>query len=403
MFTAATTAQYSRWWQRSNSPGLPAGQAVISNTINYSYQQYSQSTLSYAGADSSNRPVFFFAYANASNQLRAQLFRIENDGAITQGTEQSAGSVSVYRTVAAMSESEGANGFGGGGNPYIYLCYINAALTTAYGLVVNTAVDTLSCSFGTPIALAGTPDADQPVAATVATGSAVFGARTGTGMSVRRYTQSYPTLTAVGTLSPDQGFRIDAAELGFAPSGTTQYRSAYFDTGNGASGTVYGATELGATNYNANNTAITTSSQNYGCNLNSTDKMLGTYAVSGTVSAIAVPITWNLLSAPTFSPGSAVTAVTPTASGGAWFPVSGFATDTAYILYNDTASTISYVPITVSTSTVTVGSSVQMLTGLSNFYYGISGSSAKVGTKTYLAGVQIRSSGAPYIFGYRLS
>jgi hypothetical protein len=52
---------------------------------------------------------------------------------------------------------------------------------------------------------------------------------------------------------------------------------------------------------------------------------------------------------------------------------------------------------------VTVGSSVQMLTGLSNFNYGISGSSAKIGTKTYLSGVQIRSSGAPYIFGYRLS
>jgi hypothetical protein len=301
-----------------------------------------------------------------------------------------------------MSEYEGANSFGAGSGDYVYLAYVNSLATLSVYQVAQVDRDALTCSFGTSVSDT-VADFDGGVAAYVGGTSAVFGARTGTGMTIRRYTRSGTTLTAAGTTSPDQGYRIDPAELGFAPNGTTQYRSAYFDTGNGASGTVYGATELGSTNYNAYNTSITTSNRNFGCNLNNTDKMLGTYAVSGTVSAIAVPITWNAASAPTFSAGTAVTAVTPTGSGGAWFPASGFTTDTAYIIYNDSATTISYVPVTVSTSTVTIGSSVQMLTGLSNFYYSMAATSAKISTKTYLAGVQVRSSGAPYIYGYRLS
>ena len=60
-------------------------------------------------------------------------------------------------------------------------------------------------------------------------------------------------------------------------------------------------------------------------------------------------------------------------------------------------------PITVSGSTVTVGSSNQIFTGLSNFYYQMMATSAVIGTKTYLAGVQVRSTATPYIYGYKLS
>jgi len=398
MFSAATTAQYSAWWNR------PAPGVVLSNVINYAYQAYSQSSVSYVGPDSSNRPVFFFAYANASNLLRAQLWRIEDNGSITQGAEQSAGSQSCYHSVQSMSEYEGANSFGNGTpGTYVYLSYVNAAVTTGYVQTASIDNNNLTCSFGTAVALAGTPDFDGGAVAFVGTLSCVAGCRTGGGFSIRRYTNSGGTLTAVGTASPDQGYRIDPAELGFAPNGTTQYRSAYFDTGSGASGTVYGATALGATNYNAYNTSITAPTRNFGCNLNNTDKMLGTYAVSSTVSAIAVPITWNAASAPTFAAGTAVTAFVVTGSGGAWFPASGITTDTAYMIYNDSATTISYVPVTVSGTTVTIGSSVQMFAGLSDFYYSMAATSAKISTKTYLAGVQVRSSGAPYIFGYRLS
>ena len=383
------------------------GSAELSTVINYGYQQYSQSSVSYVGPDSSNRPVFFFAYANTSNLLRAQLWRINNDGTITQGTEQSAGSASCYHSVQAMSEYEGANSFGTGSGNYVYLGYVKADISEAYGQVASVDQDALTCTFGTAVVLSGTPDADQAVAAYVGGSSAVFGCRTGGGMAVQRYTRSGTSLTAVGTASADLGYRIDAAQMGFAPDGTTQYRSAFFDTAGGASGTVFGASELGSTNYTAFDASlITTSNQNFGCNLNSTDKMLGTYRISTTTYAIAVPITWNSASAPTFAPGTGVVAVTPDpapGSGGSWYPASGFSTNTAYIMYNDTSTTISYVPVTVSGSTVTVGSSNQIFTGLSNFYYQMMATSAVIGTKTYLAGVQVRSTSTPYIYGYKLS
>lgn len=381
----------------------PVGQAALSTSIYSDYQQYSQGSVSYVGPDSSNRPVFFFAYANSSNLLRAQMWRIENDGTITQGAEQSAGVQTCYHAVQSMSEYEGANSFGVGSGDYVYLSYTNITATLSVYQVVQVNQSALTCTFGTAVSGALTTDFDGGVTAYVGGTSAVFGARTGSGFTVRRYTRSGTTLTAAGTASADQGFRIDPAQLGFAPNGTTQYRSAYFDTANGASGTIYGGTELGSTNYTAYNSSITGTDQNFGCNLNNTDRMLGTYIASGVVSAIAVPITWNAASAPSFAAGTAVTAVTPTGSGGAWFPVSGFATDTAYIIYNNTATTISYVPVTVSGTTVTTGSSVQMFTGLSNFYYQMMAASAKIGSQTYLAGVQIRSTATPYIYGYRLS
>jgi len=400
MFSAATTAQYSRWWNRSNAA---SGAVELSTVINYGFQQYSQSSVAYVGPDSSNRPVFFFAYANSTNLLRAQLWRINDDGTITQGAEQSAGVQTCNHSVQAMSEYEGANSFGVGSGNYVYLSYTNFPTTLSVFQAASVNQDALTCTFGTAVVGALAADFDGGVAAYVGGTSAVFGCRTGGGFTVQRYTRSGTTLTAAGTASADQGYRIDPAQLGFQPNGTTQYRSAFFDTGNGASGTVYGGTALGSTNYTAYDTSITTSNQNFGCNLNSTDRMLGTYNVSGTVSAIAVPITWNASSAPTFAAGTAVTAVTPTGSGGAWFPVSGFTTNTAYIIYNDTGTTLSYVPVTVSGTTVTIGSSVQLFSGLSNFYYQMMGASAVIGSKTYLAGVQIRSTATPYIYGVRFS
>jgi len=303
-----------------------------------------------------------------------------------------------------MSEYEGASSFGAGSGNYVYLAYVDSGLTIAYIQAASVNQDALTCSFGTALTQGGDPaDFDGGVVAYVGNSTVVAGHRAGTGMILQRYTNVSGTMTATGTQISDVGYRIDPAELGFAPSSVVQYRSAYFDTGNGASGTVYGASEFGAINYNANDTSITTSNQNFGCNLNNADKMLGTYSVSGTISAIAVPITWNLLGAPTFSAGTAVTAVTPTGSGGSWFPASGFATDQAYIVYNDTGTTISYRPVTVSGNTVSLGSSVQAFSGLSNFGSQMMATSAVIGTKTYLAGVQVRSTATPYIYGIRFS
>jgi hypothetical protein len=223
--------------------------------------------------------------------------------------------------------------------------------------------------------------------------------------SFYRFSRSGTTLTQEGTQSTESFTQIDDGILGFQNNGSTQYRYGYFNTGGGAVGTVIGAGAMGGTNYGVNDsTTITTSSINAGCNLNNTDKMLGVYQISSGVYTRATSITWNAASAPALTVGSQLSLGSiVSATGSAWYPVSGFTTDTGYVLYADTASTLSYIPITVSGTTATAGSSVQMISGLSNLYYQTSGCPAKIGTQTYLTGVYARSSGAPYIYSYRLS
>jgi len=407
MFSAATTAQLSRWW--SQPYGLPAGQATTSNSINYSYLANSQSSVSYVGPDSSNRPVFFFAYANTSNLLRAQMWRIENDGTITVGAEQNtSGTESVSRTIQTMSEYEGASSFGGGSGSYVYLGYNNNAATAAYGQVASINQDALTCTFGTRVTLQtylGTVGTNQTMAAYVGSSSAVFGNphAANTSPSIRRYTRSGTTLTAAGTWQNFITGGIDNAQLGFQPSGS-QYRSANYTTDTDGAGVAYGAVTLDTVNNSSGVFYLANPTVNVGCNLNNTDKYLGGSYTSPNLDLTAISVTWgDLVTAPTFSVGSAVTLTDISGSGAAWSPVSGFTSDTAYIVYNSSASTIDYRPVTTSGTTVSLGSKTTMIGGLSNFNSQLSATSATISTKTYLSGVQVRTSGAPYIFGYRLS
>lgn len=377
----------------------PAGQASVSSVINYAYQDYSQSSMAYVGPDSSNRPVFLFAYANSSSFLRAQLFRINDDGTITQGSEQSPGSVSCSRTVKCTSEYEGANSFGNNTpTNYAYLCY--APTSGAYQVqAVLANPSALTCTFGTAVSTALTPDADQPAVAYVGNSRCVAGGRTGT-YNVKRYSRSGTTLTNEGTTSADFESRIDSDLEGFDWDGSSRYRMAQVATQNGASGTTISAVQLGATNYVVRNQTITGTGFNMSCNLNNTNKMLGLSNAGGTNSLRAVSITWNSAANPTLSIGTANTGFNDQNNSACIVP--GHVADEAYVVYNGSSTTIDYRKVTVSGTTVTVNSKVTMITGLSSFYYQMSGSSATVGTKKYLAGVQVRSSGAPYIFGYRL-
>ena len=377
----------------------PVGQASVSSVINYAYQDYSQSSMAYVGPDSSNRPVFLFAYANGSSLLRAVLFRINDDGTITEGSEQSPGSVSCSRTVKCMSEYEGANSFGNNTpTNYAYLCY---APTSGQYKVQAVLADpsALTCTFGTALSVGLTPDADQPAVAYVGNSRCVAGGRHGGGFSVNRFSRSGTTLTAEGTGSADFESRIDSDLEGFDWDGSSRYRMAQVATQNGASGTQIAAVQLGSTNYVVRNNTITGTNFNMSCNLNNTNKMLG-YSDGGGLNLRAVSITWNSAANPTLTIGTANAGFNDKNNSACIVP--GHVADEAYILYNGTSTTIDYRKVTVSGTTVTIGSKVNMISSLSSFYYQMSGSSATVGTKKYLAGVQVRSSGAPYIFGYRL-
>ena len=379
----------------------PAGQASVSSVINYSYADYSQASMAYVGPDSSNRPVFLFAYPNSSSLLRAVLFRINDDGTITEGSEQSGGSQSCTRPVKCMSEYEGANSFGNNTpTNYAYLCYPPAS--GAYRVQAVLADPTnLTCTFGTAVATPYTPDAGQPMVAYVGNSRCVAGGRTGGGSAVQRYSRSGTTLTSEGSGSADFGSRIDMGLLGFDWDGSSRYRMGQFVTQGGASGTLIAANQLGSTNYLGTNTTITGTGLNLACNLNNTNKMLGLSFAGGDWPVRVVSITWNDSANPTLTVGTLNNGLTDNANNAT--VVSGHVTDEAYIIYHGTSSTLDYRKLTISGTTVTMGSKVNMISGLSNHYYQISGSTAIIGTKKYLAGVSVRSSGAPYIFGYRLS
>ena len=378
----------------------PAGQASVSSVIKYAYQDYSQSSMAYVGPDSSNRPVFLFAYGNASSFLRAVLFRINDDGTITEGSEQSPGSVSCGRTVKCTSEYEGANSFGNNTpTNYAYLCY--PPTSGAYQVqAVLADPSALTCTFGTAVSTALTPDADQPAVAYVGNSRCVAGGRKGD-FGVKRYSRSGTTLTVEGTGSADFGSRIDSDLEGFDWDGSSRYRMAQVATQNGASGTTIAAVQMGSTNYVVTDNTIGSTGFNMGCNLNNTNKMLGLSNAGGTNSLRAVSITWNSAANPSLTIGTANTGFNDQNNSACIVP--GHVADEAYILYNGTSTTIDYRKVTVSGTTVTINSKVNMISSLSSFYYQMSGSSATIGTKKYLAGVQVRSSGAPYIFGYRLA
>ena len=172
-------------------------------------------------------------------------------------------------------------------------------------------------------------------------------------------------------------------------------------TQNGASGTTIAAVQMGSTNYVVTDNTIGSTGFNMGCNLNNTNKMLGLSNAGGTNSLRAVSITWNSAANPSLTIGTANTGFNDQNNSACIVP--GHVADEAYILYNGTSTTIDYRKVTVSGTTVTINSKVNMISSLSSFYYQMSGSSATIGTKKYLAGVQVRSSGAPYIFGYRLA
>lgn len=417
--TAGTTAQLSRWWNYT------AGNAIVSSQIYLAYPVYpGNNSLSYVGPDSSNRPVFFFPYANASGNLRATLFRINDDGSITEGTEQSAGVQPVAGGVMCTSEYEGANSFGNGTPAnYVYLSWLSSpSYAFNWGMVATVNQDALTCTFGTVTAATVNAISSYPVVAYVGSNTAVFGSNPNdnAGVKIRSATRAGNVLTVTGNISAAQDIRIDALQVGFAPSGT-QLRSAFFSTRDQSIGNVgnviYGATELDTTNYTSFGSArIANSVDGQACNLNNTDSMLGIYlnvgniqAGTGTLKALAVPITWNANANATFSAGNSVTVAALSSSAG-YYVVSGATANTATIMLTDTSSSITYIPVTVSSgNVVSLGGAAKLVTGLSNIgtlptnEAKMYASSAKIGTKTYLAGIQQRTSTAPYIFAARLS
>lgn len=383
------------------SPSAPAvsypqGVSTVSSNFVHPYSDYTQSNIVYVGPDSSNRPVFATA-SGSSNNLRVLLFRYNSDNTITEGSNQTLSVTGIAQQVALASEYEDANSFGAGSGDYIYMTYGTSSASYAVSAQVNR--DNLTCTIGTAVNLSLTPDATQVFCAYVGNSRSIHGVRTGGGASVKRYSRSGTTLTNEGTTTADMEFRIDSNNLmAFANNGSTQYRYAWWCTQGGASGTHYGAGELGSTNYLTRNTSIASSNFNVGNPLNNTGKMIGMNQLSGVYYFRAVDITWNASSAATLSAGSTVNFNDVTGSGGQVHVCSGHAADEAYAVYAGSASTIDYRKITASGTTLTLNSKVTGITGVSSLYYQMAATPATIGTAKYLAGFYVRSSGNPYLW-----
>lgn len=377
----------------------PVTTSTVSSTFIFPNLQYSCSSVCYVGPDTSSRPVFAVASGSSGN-LRVTLFRVNSDTTITEGSVQTAAVTNINQQVSMASEYEDANVNGAGTGDYAYLTY--SATGASYARVIQVSRDALTVTFGTAVSLALTPDAQQNYVAYVGNSRSVHGARTGSGAVAKRYSRSGTTLTAEGTATGDMGFRIDSDLIGFVNNGTTQYRYGWFNTQSGASGTHYGAGEMGSTNYLASNTAITSSNYDQGSTLNSYNKMIGLNRISSTWYVRAVNITWNAASAATLSAGSSQSFTDVTGSGGQAYVIHGHQFDEAYVLYASSTSTIDYRRITVDGTTTTLGSKVTGVTGLSSLYYQLAATSARIGVDRWIAGYYVRSSGNPYLFAMKL-
>lgn len=425
---------------------------TTTTSIQYPFAQFSNSSMAYVGADPSNRPLFIFVYIEpGTTLLKSLVFRINDNGTISQSLPQTlngGAATNGARTVAVTSTYQGAGSFGNQavGTPYplVWYSYINTStskLMAGYGSVITDQPTPTLAEIKLPASIMPvyTSDGDQPLAAflgrrpaTTAPDSnqvqygVLFGLRTGSGTATQRFvaTNGSGTLTAQGPVASNNGGQIDQAALGFAgsfevPKTATVWHSGYWNTGGGAQTTLAGlmnswyGNPASPTPINVQ-TSITTSPSildtsvyNQACNLNNSTKFIGVSYLSpaNTLNLTVVSVNWGSagrLEAPTPTVGAFVSAGSAVNLPAV---VSGFVADTALLVQSPAgSSSLTYADITVAGTVPTVGSTQTLFGGLSNCVGPPILATGKIGTKTYLAGIQARSgSNTPYVFGVRFT
>ena len=417
---------------------------TTTTSIQYPYTQYSTSSMAYVGRDLSDRPVFLFIFVETSTGfVKGQAFRIENNGTLYFGTIYNLDTTGgASHTVALASELTGAGSFSSdtyqGATVYWFCSYTRSGSQQTIGLYGQVSVngpDLAINTFISPFVLFTSLDGDFPGAAYLgrrnATGNpnpnstqyqVLFGTRTGGGYLTRRfYTSGTGTFVAQGPVEVPNGGNADTAPLGFAADLSIPkipvFRSAYWNTGGGGnyavaavmtsqasnSGTPVAANYL--TTIQTSPSILDTSRYNQACNLNNSNKFIAVSYLSpaNSLNLTVVDVTWNTPPAfPIPTVGAFVSA------GSAASPptlVSGFANNTALLVQSPAGfDSLTYAPITVAGTVPTVGSTQTLFGGLSNCIGPPILASAKIGTKTYLAGIQSRSgSNTPYVFSVRFT
>jgi hypothetical protein len=303
-----------------------------------------------------------------------------------------------------QGEYDGA-GLYNSGSPteYFYGCYVRNSDLRLFARAFQANRDALTCTFGTAVSTATVSDSAQNGCVYLGNANAAFVTRSGGGYGAVRYSRSGTTLTLQGSSGGDMGQRIDGNFTAFTNNGSTQYRYAWAGTGNGDSQVAYGASTFGSTNYDGTPTYIAYPARRaFGTNLNAADKLGMLYYTGSGFAVRALGITWNSAAVPTISLGTVSSDITDVYATPQICP--GHQANEMFMVYNTTATNLGYRLITASGTTLTVGSFVQIVTGLSNTNYRVEANSAVVGTKTYIVAVcnQYNTSGASVV-AYRLT
>lgn len=343
-----------------NDTSVPATDSITSLGINYPFFQYHYDKLSYAGLDSSSRPVYLFGFADpsASYYPKVILWRVNSDLSITAGSATTLFSEGSIGCVAAVDTD----------NNYGAILHIkdNGAGDGAGGFMKAFTIDKDNLTIGTPGASLTAYSGSDATACSIdyAGGGRfhTFHRRNGAVGSNKYITRSGTTLSVSSTeITTNQfGGQVYTQLRAFTASGSL-YRSVVSGNNTNPQANAYYWNNTTGSTVSSLTTISWTSMAGINphplCRLSPADKfLLATYNNSGSMQMAAGTVTWpsSGTTAPTISTGTALTLSDATILNGT---ADGFGNDEAYVLYRKLSTNELYWrKITSSGNTLTQGS-----------------------------------------------
>jgi hypothetical protein len=341
-----------------NDTSLAVTDSITSLGINYSFSQYHYDKLSYAGLDSSSRPVYLFGWADpsASYYPKVVLWRVNSDLSITAGSATTLFSEASIGCVAAVDTD----------NNYGAILHIkdNGAGDGAGGFMKAFTIDKDNLTIGTPGAsVTAYSGSDATACAIDYAGGGRFHTyhrRNGAVGSNKYITRSGTTLTVSAEIVSNFGSQVYTQLRAFTASGSL-YRSVVSGSNTNPQAQAYYWNNTSGSTVSSQTAISWTSMASINphplCRLSPADKfLLATYNNSGSMQMAAGTVTWpsSGTSAPTISTGTALTLSDAVGVNGT---ADGFGNDEAYVLYRKLSTNELYWrKITSSGNTLTQGS-----------------------------------------------
>lgn len=338
-----------------DTTGPGATDSISSFGVSYPFSQYAYDKISYAGLDSSSRPVYLFGYADYGNSYypTVVLFRVNSDLSITAGASTVVYSEASNSTVAAADPD---NGYG---------VVLQVKNEEAGAFMKAFTINKDALTIGTPGTSLEAYAASGAAALSIdyAGGGRfhIFHRRNGDNASHKYVTRSGTTLTLSSTeILTNFGSQVYTQIRAFTASGSLYRTVVSGNNTNPQAQAYYWNNTTGSTVSSATAISWTSMSGIVAhplCRLSPADKfLLTTYNNSGSVQMAAGTVTWpsSGTTAPTISAGTALSLTDASIINGT---ADGFGNDEAYYLYRKLSTNELYWrKITSSGTTLTQGS-----------------------------------------------